>query len=90
MTNCKKTVVQIGLQDIDINGASDWFKKDSTRLVVGSHAPQARKLQFLDELLLTTKRLFKRLYEGGFEHCQKKDDRPKIENQLIRDFSSKC
>ena len=48
MTNRKKTVVYIGLQDIENNGFSDWLEKESTHLVTRSLASQTRKLQFID------------------------------------------
>ena len=70
MTNCMKNVVYIGLQNIKNNGVSDLLEKESTRLVARSLAPQARKLQSIDELFLGTKRGFKRLYEGGFKCFQ--------------------
>ena len=69
MTNFKKTVVYIILEDIESNGASDRLEKASTRLVVHSLAPQARKFQSIDKLFLATKKWFKRLYKGGFDRC---------------------
>ena len=33
MTNCKKTMIHIALDDVESNGASDWLDKASTRLV---------------------------------------------------------
>ena len=59
MTKCIKNVVYIGLEDIKNNGVSDSLKKESTRLF----APQAKKLQSIDELFLAAKRGIKGLYE---------------------------
>ena len=56
-----KTVVYIGLENIKSNGVSDWLEKERTRLVTRLLAPQARKLQSMDELFLATNREFKRL-----------------------------
>ena len=50
----------------------DWFEIEGTQkerainrvLVVRSLAPQARKLQSIDELFLASKRWFKRFYEA--------------------------
>ena len=39
MTNCMKTVVYKGLQDIENRGVSDWLKKENTQLVARSLAP---------------------------------------------------
>ena len=64
--------MNIVLEDIESNDASNWFEKASTRLVTHSLALQARKLQSMDKLFLATKRGFKRLYEGGFVRCQMK------------------
>ena len=60
MTNCKKNIVYEGLADIESNGVSDWLEKESTRLVARSLAPQAKKLQSIDELFLASKRIISR------------------------------
>ena len=75
MTNCKKTVVYIGLKDIENNGVSDWLDKESMQFVPRSLPPQARKFYSIDKLFLAIKREFKRLYEGGFKCCQMKRKR---------------
>ena len=50
MTNCKKTVVYVALQDIESNDVSNLLEKESTQMVTRSLAPQARRLQSMVEL----------------------------------------
>ena len=72
MTNYKKTVVYIVLEDIESDAAPDWLKKESTRLVTRSLGSQARKSLSMDKLFLATKKGFKKLYEVGFKRWQMK------------------
>ena len=43
---------------------ADWLKKKSTQLAMRSLAPQARKLQYIDEVFMATERGLKKLYVG--------------------------
>ena len=61
---------QQGLEGIKNNSVFDWLEKESMQFVMCPLTMQAKKLQSIDKLFLVTKRGFKRLYEGGFEHCQ--------------------